>query len=349
MLGTFSIMATAAPPPGGTTMMVVDHSVANNGAYTGRLVDNQRDGKGTCTWQNGQTFYGDWKYDNMHGRGMYTWLDGDSHTGEWRNDKRDGWGVSRRADGWSFEGLFRDDSWKRGSWHSPAKAYEGEWAWNEAASEHQLHGWGVQRGTQPNENALMMETVYEGEWDRGQWHGSGTWRSPDGSGDMYHGVFEHGKRSGNGRMLFGGENSHGGGSYVGEWKDDKFHGLGVRLWANGDRYVGQWLCGKENGEGAMRWACDGSSFDGVWEGGAVRSGTMKWPNGDQFSGTFRGDGVGEGIATVKSCDSSTTSKFEGTVTSGIFQEHGNGGVRHHMGCGDLLMEVHYLSSFPLLT
>ncbi|KAH3731876.1 hypothetical protein Pelo_17294 [Pelomyxa schiedti] len=89
-----------------------------------------------------------------------------------------------------------------------------------------------------------MVTVYEGEWDRHQWHGAGTWKSPDGSGDIYHGRFDHGKKCGTGRMLLGdgGSNSsQGGGSYVGEWKDDLFHGRGVRLWANGDRYDGQWL------------------------------------------------------------------------------------------------------------
>ncbi|KAH3762788.1 hypothetical protein Pelo_5367 [Pelomyxa schiedti] len=76
----------------------------------------------------------------------------------------------------------------------------------------------------------MVVTVYEGEWDRGKWHGVGTWVSPDGSGDIYHGQFDHGKKCGTGSILFGA----GGGSYVGEWKDDVFHGWGVRLWANGD-------------------------------------------------------------------------------------------------------------------
>ncbi|KAH3731596.1 hypothetical protein Pelo_17571 [Pelomyxa schiedti] len=63
-------------------------------------------------------------------------------------------------------------------------------------------------------------------------------------GDIYHGQIDHSKKCGTGSILFGA----GGGSYVGEWKDNVFHGQGVRLWANGDRYDGQWVQGKEHGE-----------------------------------------------------------------------------------------------------
>ncbi|KAH3723352.1 hypothetical protein Pelo_17945 [Pelomyxa schiedti] len=83
-----------------------------------------------------------------------------------------------------------------------------------------------------------MAMVYEGEWDSHKWHSVGTWMSPDGSGDIYHGQFDHGMKCGTGSILFGA----GGGSYVGE----VFHGRGVRLWANGDRYDGQWVQGKEH-------------------------------------------------------------------------------------------------------
>ncbi|KAH3705975.1 hypothetical protein Pelo_19477 [Pelomyxa schiedti] len=78
-----------------------------------------------------------------------------------------------------------------------------------------------------------MAMMYEGEWDSHKWHSVGTWMSPDGSGDIYHGQFDHSMKCGTGSILFGA----GGGSYVGEWKDDVLHGRGVRLWANGDRGV----------------------------------------------------------------------------------------------------------------
>ncbi|KAH3742614.1 hypothetical protein Pelo_15995 [Pelomyxa schiedti] len=178
-----------------------------------------------------------------------------------------------------------------------------------------------------------MVTVYEGEWDRDNWHGVGTWWSPDGLGDIYHGQFDHGKKCGTGRILFGGggdggtRNSQGGGgSYVGEWKDDEFHGRGVRLWANGDRYDGLWVCGKEHGEGTKAWSRDGSSFTGLWVNGVPIKGTRKWPNGDLFEGTFTQDGCrGEGVVTL-----SQASVLKGTLNNNLFQS-GNSEVQHQMG------------------
>ncbi|KAH3743514.1 MAP kinase [Pelomyxa schiedti] len=317
----------AASPVSPTTVaMVVDQKLTSGATYTGRLVNNKCDGRGTCTWPNGTTYYG-----------------------EWHNGKRDGWGykIERFS---QFEGLWRHGRWKRGTLHHKkgVYVYSGEWVLNETNKKRKyyLQGWGVKRRSRRHStehDAETTTTVYEGEWDRGKYHGCGTLRSCDGSGDIYHGMFDHGKRSGKGRMLFG-DNNQGGGSYVGEWKDDMFHGLGVRLWANGDRYDGQWVCGKENGEGTSTWARDGKSFDGVCEAGVIKSGTMRWPNGDQFSGTFRGDGVGEGTATFRSGSGGPTSgvflQVEGTLKeTGVFQGQENSSISHCMGGGNVQMEI----------
>ncbi|KAH3698835.1 hypothetical protein Pelo_19771 [Pelomyxa schiedti] len=171
----------------------------------------------------------------VHGRGFNRWDNGKTYEGEWRHGECDGWGVTRWPDGEWFEGLYRGDRRTRGACHSADGVYvlDGEWAWNGAAHTGQMQGWGVRRQVKTGGNVTTMETVYEGQWEEHNWHGCGTWHSPDGSGDMYHGQFDHGKRSGTGSMLFGGT---GGGSYVGEWKDDVFHGRGVRIWGDGTRH-----------------------------------------------------------------------------------------------------------------
>ncbi|KAH3760318.1 hypothetical protein Pelo_7859 [Pelomyxa schiedti] len=171
---------------------------------------------------------------------------------------------------------------------------------------------------------MRLETVYEGEWDSYQWHGVGTWRSPDGSGDIYHGQFDHGKKSGTGRMLFG-DSSQGGGSYVGEWKDDAFHGRGVRLWANGDRYDGQWVDGVENGEGTKTWSKDGSSFTGLWEMGTQIKGMRRWPNGDWFEGKFTQESGGSngwechGVGVLTLSSAAGCGAWTGTLNNNLFQ------------------------------
>jgi len=39
--------------------------------------------------------------------------------------------------------------------------------------------------------------------------------------------------------------------YVGEWKDEKFHGQGTYTWPNGDKYVGEWKDDKKHGYGTL--------------------------------------------------------------------------------------------------
>ncbi|KAH3767222.1 2-isopropylmalate synthase [Pelomyxa schiedti] len=280
--------------------MVVGKTMLCGTTYTGRLVNSKRDGTGTCTWEGGNTYTGEWRDNKKHGRGAQRWGDGSTYEGEWRNGKREGWGVGHyakesgeREASW-YEGLWRDERWKRGTWHTcnTGDVYEGEWVWNDTK---------------------WMGSAEEAR--RGLARNTG-----DG--------FDHGKKSGNGRMLFG--DSHaGGGSYVGEWKDDKFHGRGVRLWANGDRYEGQWVCGKENGEGTKVLACDGSSFTGLWEMGVAKKGTRRWPNGDMFEGTFTSGGGcgglelrGEGVSTLPSSEGCNMVQLRGILNSNnMFQQH----------------------------
>ncbi|KAH3731874.1 mORN repeat protein [Pelomyxa schiedti] len=303
--------------------MVVDDTSAVPGGptYTGRVVDGKRDGRGTIKWPNGDTYDGVWLNGARTGRGVYKWHNGDTHEGEWLNNMKDGWGVYHCADGWWFEGLWRDNHWKRGTWNDSngVDVWDGEWVWNATTNLHDMQGWGVQRRmtTKGGATVKIVVTVYEGEWDRNKWHGVGTWVSPDGSGDIYHGQFDHGKKCGTGSILFGA----GGGSYVGEWKDDVFHGRGVRLWANGDRYDGQWAQGKEHGEGTKTWSRDGSSFTGLWEGGVPTKGMRRWPNGDMFEGTFTQNGCrGEGVATLSSSSSPSSFKLKGTLNNNIESE-----------------------------
>ena len=55
---------------------------------------------------------------------------------------------------------------------------------------------------------------YEGEWEKGKYHGQGNMTYPDGS------------------------------MYVGEFKDGEYHGQGTYTWSDGGKYEGKW----KNGE-----------------------------------------------------------------------------------------------------
>ncbi|KAH3766970.1 hypothetical protein Pelo_1191 [Pelomyxa schiedti] len=189
-----------------------------------------------------------------------------------------------------------------------------------------------------------MVTVYDGEWHNNQRHGHGMWRAPD-TGTIYCGEWDHDAMSGTGRMLIGDRspNNDSGGSYVGGMKDGKFHGEGVRVWSNGDRYRGAWEGDKEHGKGTKRWARDGSSFIGEWDRGVPAKGTMEWPNGDKFTGTFAEETGGaqhsemrryhgEGLLSLSSlnCQDGGSHQLKGTLQGNIF--HGaEGAALHVMG------------------
>jgi len=51
--------------------------------------------------------------------------------------------------------------------------------------------------------------------------------------------------------------------YVGEWKDWKEHGQGIRTWSDGEKYVGEFKNGKIHGQGTYTFP-DGKKEVGVF-------------------------------------------------------------------------------------
>ncbi|KAH3767611.1 hypothetical protein Pelo_509 [Pelomyxa schiedti] len=251
-------MTTPSLGPTGTAPMketevafVANQSDASGGVYSGRLVNNKRDGDGVLTW------------------------------------RRHGDGVWHRTDGGWFEGIYLDNKWKSGTWHDPDGAqttYAESWVWNAETSSYQVQGRGVHRRKKVVGGDGVWDTVYDGDWAGGLMHGRGTLKSLE-TGEVYCGEFDHGVKSGMGTLHF--RDREGFAGYDGHWLNGKFHGNGVYVWPSRDVYEGQWDCGIEHGRGKKTWAMDGSSFEGQWERGFPQNGVMKWPNGDMFDGLFR--------------------------------------------------------------
>ena len=63
------------------------------------LAGCSRNGQGTMTFANGDTYTGGWKDGDRHGQGTMTYPNGDTHTGEWKDDKENGQGTYTYADG----------------------------------------------------------------------------------------------------------------------------------------------------------------------------------------------------------------------------------------------------------
>lgn len=91
--------------------------------------------------------------------------------------------------------------------------------------------------------------------------------------------------------------------YLGEWKDNKWHGKGTLEKADGSRYVGEWKAGKRDGVGTL-WHrhADGSLrkvYTGLWVDDMQQGrGTLNYKPGDVYIGDWvRGQRAGSGICT----------------------------------------------------
>ena len=84
--------------------------------------------------------------------------------------------------------------------------------------------------------------------------GTYTWEN----GTKYVGEYKDGKQHGQGIKTWAGGNK-----YVGEWRDGEQHGQGIKTWANGDKYVGEWRDGNANGIGIKIYA-DGKVEEGIF-------------------------------------------------------------------------------------
>ena len=60
---------------------------------------------------------------------------------------------------------------------------------------------------------------------------------------------------------------------------DLKHGLGRKVYANGDTYEGLWHNGRAQGPGRYRWA-NRNEYDGQWQTGRMHGqGTLMWISG----------------------------------------------------------------------
>ena len=120
---------------------------------------------------------------------------------------------------------------------------------------------------------------YEGEWQDGRWHGSGTVTYTN--GNHYTGEFKMSLRHGHGSQTFAD-----GSTYKGEWKDDDMHSPGTSTWKNGSWYTWQFNMGKRGGHCKQGFP-DGSRYEGECQDTFMHgSGTLTYKNGDQYFGQF---------------------------------------------------------------
>lgn len=91
-------------------------------------------------------------------------------------------------------------------------------------------------------------------------------------------------------------------SYVGQFKDGKKHGYGVKTWKNGEQYIGQFVNDAKSGFGIYKWPPKGAAYPGDLRAGArdvyigefvldqrQGDGAYEWASGDVYRGEWAKD------------------------------------------------------------
>jgi len=202
--------------------------------YFGKMLNKQRNGKGTFRDANGNVFEGEWRNDLYHGQGKLTCENGVVYQGSFVNGKKDGVGRLEVGEGKAvYEGEFKEDekhgkakeSYPDGSYYegmfvngkkcgkgiyslSDGSYYEGEFL------NDNIHGIGTFKW---NDNR-----TYSGEWKENSIHGFGVLIK---AGKRYEGFFENDKKHGLGIYLLDGENK----CIVGNFCENAINGLALQF------------------------------------------------------------------------------------------------------------------------
>ena len=209
---------------------------------------------GTLNYSNGDKYIGEYKNGGADGKGIYT-HDGHRYIGEFKNDSLTGKGLMTYAGGDIFFGEVNDGARVNGRyfWEN-GDTYVGEWQ-NDLEN-----GYGIL--------TYSGGDIEEGIWKDGvfQYESKGSNNEellpdcPSNVDVVWHNCF--------GIHTFTNDEWKGD-KYVGEWKDDTLHGLGIYTFSKnsewkGDKYVGEWKDTLLHGLGIYTFA-DGTSEEGVFK------------------------------------------------------------------------------------
>jgi len=105
----------------------------------------------------------------------------------------------------------------------------------------------------------------------------------------YSGGCKDGKAEGQGT-------ARGSAAYVGEFRDGRKHGRGVKTWPWGDRYEGEFAEDSKHGTGIYAWGARSAFAGDRYEGGFANDkrngyGVYLWASGDSYAGPWKDDAV----------------------------------------------------------
>lgn len=255
---------------------------ANGDQYVGAWGRGHPSGQGVMKYAHGETYEGGFLHGFIFGNGKYIYADGGYYEGEFLKMKenkanglsfphpdgrRNGLGIRVWANGSRYEGSWEDDKMSGDGNYTGVTGcrYIGTF-WNGAKHGKGKEEFGNVLGIKfvcpmGNRHPGLAYCMYDGDWERGYFHGDGVFNCCDGR--SYKGSFFNGKRHGRGFQTYLKEGEAGdpdnmyiGGvgslyrtlTYDGEWFEGWREGHGKLVYVNGDSLEGNFHKGLAHGK-----------------------------------------------------------------------------------------------------
>ena len=179
--------------------------------YVGEVRNNFKNGKGTIIYSDGRKYEGEWRDDYEHGQGTITFKSGNKYVGEFKKGEIEGHGTLFIPNGEKYIGNWEDGEPKGKGTYIDQKG----WKW--------IGEFNRDLNFKDGTGTMIVEGYkYEGQFDKKKYpHGMGKITYPDGS------TFEGKMNKANRESGTLSSPKGGGFKYVGQFKNDKFHGDGV--------------------------------------------------------------------------------------------------------------------------
>lgn len=135
--------------------------------YIGTFKKGQRHGKGTITYDDGDSYTGGWKNGLWHGKGMYLRSDSSYFKGTYKEDFATGYGINKLSSGDLYKGMFK---WGKRNGFGVYTGVKGE-RYVGYFKDDKFNGMG--KFTIPDGSS------YKGHYKNNRFHGLGTLTKPD--------------------------------------------------------------------------------------------------------------------------------------------------------------------------
>jgi hypothetical protein len=254
--------------------------------FEGSYLENFSEGEGILRSKNGDLYKGDFKKGKRNGQGIYLWADGRVYVGDFLNGTRTGSAIFIR-------GMTVTDEYKMDYGHPLVLEKIPE-------SVRQVGGdWIIYFEYQKNYLDPSKVVAYR---DGDNWYNDKAVKvcdinfpyknhkllndAADGKigplGNLYDGEWKDGKYHGIG--MFTWISNDGTSYYEGSWRLGKRTGKGIYIFKNGQKYEGDFIDNKRTGKGTLKYSDsdDRKEYVGDWiDGKRDGKGTMTWKTGDE--------------------------------------------------------------------